>query len=156
MEKLIEKINHLLSSNYIVNEHIFGIYLLEKLKYLIINDLINIDKEIIENLSKEIDIVQNSSKKILENDSIIAYLNYYNDSISKIKSTYQHDSLSLVVAGFKIISIFHSDNKNSTSLFISKNTGIVLTKNTITSEKIGSGSIIIDIDSKKDSLNIEK
>ena len=44
----------------------------------------------------------------------------------------------------------------TTSLFISKNTGIVLTKNTITSEKIGSGSIIIDIDSKKDSLNIEK
>ena len=47
-------------------------------------------------------------------------------------------------------------DKNSTSLFISKNTGIVLTKNTITSEKIGSDSIIIDIDSKKDSLNIEK
>ena len=87
MEKLIEKIKHSLSSNYSVNEHIFGIYLLEKLKYLIINDLINIDKEIIENLSKEIDIVQNSSKKILENDSIFAYLNYYNDSISKIKST---------------------------------------------------------------------
>ena len=137
-------------------EKFFGIYLLEKLKYLILDDfkLINSD---IENLLKEFDGIENSlSNSILENEFIISKLNFYKESISNIKNTYEHDTLSIVINGYKTITVFSSDNKKSTPFSLMKNTGIVLSNKTITSEKIGSRSIIIDIVSKKDTLNIEK
>ena len=82
---------------------------------------------------------------------------YNKKSLSKIKSPCNYDILSIIVKGFKKVSIFDFDeNKKSILLFISKNTGLVLSKNTITSENIASGSIILDIISEENTLDIEK
>ena len=156
MDAILLKINSLLSNNSIFNNNIFGIYLLEKLKFIILDDLKSLDGEIIESILKEYDkLGKNISKPFLENDLIISNLNFYKESISSIKNVCEHDTLSIVLFGYKNISIFESDKK-SVSLSLTKNTGIVLSNKTISSEKIGTRSLIIDIVSKKDSLNIEK
>ena len=56
----------------------------------------------------------------------------------------------------QLISIFDLyDKKRKVSLSIFKNMGIVLSENTITSEKIAAGSIIMDVVSEKKAMNIE-
>ena len=45
--------------------------------------------------------------------------------------------------------------KKKISLSISKNMGLVLSENTISSENIASGSIILDIISEKNVMNVE-
>tara|TARA_Y100001960_G_C14207580_1_gene602747 strand:- start:58 stop:531 length:474 start_codon:yes stop_codon:yes gene_type:complete len=156
MNIIKEKVIKILSIKEVVEEKLFGIYLLEKLKYLIINEIKTIDNNILENILKEYDgLGKNCSDILLENDLLISNINFYKDSVSNIKTPIEHDTLFLVISGFKNINIYNSKNKKTLSLSILKNTGIVLSNNSISSEKIGPRSIIIDIVSKKDSLNIE-
>ena len=78
------------------------------------------------------------------------------DNLSKIKSKCKEDNLSIVLDGLKTISLFDFKQKNKTiELSLFKKMGIVLTKNTILSEKIAAGSIILDIISEKKILDIE-
>ena len=64
--------------------------------------------------------------------------------------------LSIVINGFKTVAIFDFyKNNKSISLSIPKNMGLVLSENTVTSENIASGSVILDIFYKKKVLNIE-
>ena len=159
MDSFVQKINELiLENNNLINEKIIGIYYLEKLKYLVINELKNLDKSTLENLSSELENNNNQSKKFeFGNRPLMLSINYYKKSLSKIKSPCNYDILSIIVKGFKKVSIFDFDeNKKSILLFISKNTGLVLSKNTITTENIASGSIILDIISEKNTLDIEK
>ena len=97
-------------------------------------------------------------KKIInQQNSLILSINLYKDSLSKIKSCYNNATLSVVINGFKTISIFDlHDKKKKFSLSISKNMGLVLSENTITSENIAAGSIIMDIVSVKKTMNVEK
>ena len=67
------------------------------------------------------------------------------------------DSLSIVAYGLKNITISDFNNtKKSISLKLFKNMGIVLSQNTLISEKIASESIILDINSNISELNLEK
>ena len=157
MDKISEKISKILSSKEVNEEKISGIHLLEKLKYLIINELKTINNSDYENILKDYNkLGENSSKNILENDLFFSYINFYNESISNIKTNIEHDTLYIIIRGYKNITLYDSKNKTSSSLSLVKNTGIVLSNNSVRSEKIGPKSIIIDIVSKKDSLNIEK
>ena len=157
MEKISKKISKILSSKEVNEEKISGIHLLEKLKYLIINELKTINNSDYENILKDYNkLGENSSKNILENDLFFSYINFYNESISNIKTNIEHDTLYIIIRGYKNITLYDSKNKTSSSLSLVKNTGIVLSNNSVRSEKIGPKSIIIDIVSKKDSLNIEK
>ena len=157
---LIKKIsNIIIKNNNIINANIVGTNYLEKLKYLVISSLKDIqDKFAIDNLLTDLENNNNQSTKFeFKNKSLILSINLYKDSLSKIKSSYKNDTLSIVINGIKIISVFDfRDNKKKVSLSISKNMGLVLSENTITSENIVAGSIIMDIVSEKKAINVEK
>ena len=135
-----------------INENIVGTTYLEKIKYLIINNLKDSqNKSKIDNLVDDLMKKNNQSKKFeFKNRSLILSINLYKDSLSKIKSCYNNDTLFIVIEGIKIISLFDlHDKKKKISLSISKNMGLVLSENMITSENIAAGSIIMDIISEK-------
>ena len=148
METFIQKIEDIiLDNNNVINKNIIGINYLEKLKYLIIDNLKNIDKFVLENLITDLKNSNNQSIKYkFKGDLLFSSICLNKDSLSRIKSAYNHDILSIVINGYKAVAIFDFDNNNkSTILSIPKNMGLVLSENTVTSEIIASGSVILDI-----------
>ena len=148
MNTFIQKIEDIiLENNNVINKNIIGINYLEKLKYLIIDNLKNIDKFVLENLITDLKNSNDQSLKYKFKDNLLfSSIFLYKDSLSRIKSAYNHDILSIVINGYKTVAIFdfHNNNK-STLLSIPKNMGLVLSENTVTSEIIASGSVILDI-----------
>jgi len=141
-----------------INENIVGTNYLEKIKYLIINNLKDSqNKSTIDNLVDDLMKKNNQSKKFeFKNQSLILSINLYKDSLSKIKSCYNNDTLFIVIDGIKIISLFDLFNKkNKMSLSISKNMGLVLSENMITNENIVASSIIMDIVLIKKAVDVE-
>ena len=159
MNVLIKEINDIIEKNNSkINENIVGINYLEKLKYLVINNLKdNQDKFTLDGLVASLTEKNNQSIKFkFKNRSLFLSINLYKNPLSKIKLCYDNDTLSVVINGVKKISLFDLyDKKKKISLPISKNMGIVLSKNTIVSENIASGSIIMYIVSEKKTMNIE-
>ena len=159
MNDLIKEINDIIEKNNSkINENIVGINYLEKLKYLVINNLKDSqDKFTLDNLVAALKKKNNQSIKFkFKNRSLFLSINLYKNPLSKIKLCYDNDTLSVVINGVKIISLFDLyDKKKKVSLSIFKNMGIVLSENTITSEKIAAGSIVMDIVSEKKAMNIE-
>ena len=142
----------IMKSDEEINENIIGINYLEKLKYLIINNLKeDVDKAAIDDIV--IDLEKNNNQSInfdFKNRSLVLSVDFYKDSLSKIKSSYGINTLSIVIKGNKVISLFDlNDKKKVISISISKNMGLVLSENMITSENIAAGSIIMDIISEK-------
>ena len=160
MNVLIKEINDIIENNNSkINENIVGINYLEKLKYLVIDNLKDSqDKFALDNLSAALKKKNNQSIKFkFKNRSLLISINLYKNPLSKIKLCYDNDTLSVVINGVKKISLFDLYDKNKkVSLSIFKNMGITLSENTITSEKIATGSIIMDIVSEKKAMNIEK
>ena len=159
MNDLIKKINDIIEKNNSeINENIVGINYLEKLKYLVIDKLKNGQNIFaLDDLVAVLTEKNNQSIKFkFKNRSLILSINLYKNPLSKIKLCYDNDTLSVVINGVKKISLFDLHNKKrKVSLSIFKNMGIVLSENTITSEKIAAGSIIMDIVSEKKAMNIE-
>ena len=159
MNVLIKEINDIIEKNNSkINENIVGINYLEKLKYLVIDNLKDgQDKFTLDDLVAVLTKKNNQSIKFkFKNQSLFLSINLYNNPLSKIKLCYDNDTLSVVINGVKNISLFDLyDKKKKVSLSIFKNKGIVLSENTITSEKIAAGSIIMDIFSEKKAMNIE-
>ena len=159
MSVLIDEINNIIiKNNNMINENIVGTSYLEKLKYLVINDLKDsYDKSAIDNLVADLKKRNNQSKKFeFKNKSLILSINLYIDSLTKIKSSYNNDTLFIVIDGIKIISLFDLFNKkNKMSLSISKNMGLVLSENMITNENIVASSIIMDIVLIKKAVDVE-
>ena len=160
MNDLIKEIYDIIEkNNNKINENIVGINYLEKLKYLVIDNLKDSqDKFTLDNLVAALKKKNNQSIKFkFKNRSLFLSINLYKNPLSKIKSCYKNDTLSVVINGFKVISVFDlRDKKKKVSLSISKNMGLVLSENTIASENIVAGSIIIDIVSEKIGMNVEK
>jgi len=159
MNDLIKKINDIIEKNNSeINENIVGINYLEKLKYLVIDKLKNGQNIFaLDDLVAVLTEKNNQSIKFkFKNRSLILSINLYKNPLSKIKLCYDNDTLSVVINGVKKISLFDLHNKKrKVSLSIFKNMGIVLSENTITSEKIAAGSIVMDIVSEKKAMNIE-
>ena len=153
MNDLIKEINDIIEKNNSkINENIVGINYLEKLKYLVIDNLKDSqDKFTLDDLAAALKKKNNQSIKFkFKNRSLFLSINLYKNPLSKIKLCYDNDTLSVVINGIKKISLFDLyDKKRKVSLSIFKNMGIVLSENTITSEKIAAGSIIMDIISEK-------
>ncbi len=160
MNDLIKKIDYIIEiNNSKINENIVGINYLEKLKYLVIDNLKDgQDKFTPDDLVAAFKKKNNQSIKfIFKNRSLSLSINLYKNPLSKIKLCYDNDTLSVVINGVKEISLFDLyDKKRKVSLSIFKNMGLVLSENTITSEKIAAGSVIMDIISEKKVVNIEK
>ena len=159
MNVLLKEINDIIEKNNSkINENIVGINYLEKLKYLVIDNLKDgQDKFILDDLLATLKKKNNQSIKFkFKNRSLLISINLYKNPLSKIKLCYDNDTLSIVINGVKKISLFDLyDKKRKVSLSIFKNMGIVLSENTITSEKIAAGSIVMDIVSEKKAMNIE-
>ena len=159
MNDLIKEINDIIEKNNSkINENIVGINYLEKLKYLVIDNLKDgQDKFTLDGLVEALKKKNNQSIKFkFKNRSLFLSINLYKNPLSKIKLCYDNDTLSVVINGVKKISLFDlHDKKRKVSLSIFKNMGIVLSENTITSEKIAAGSIIMDVVSEKKAMNIE-
>ena len=159
MNVLIKEINDIIEKNNSkINENIVGINYLEKLKYLVIDNLKDgQDKFTLDGLVEALKKKNNQSIKFkFKNRSLFLSINLYKNPLSKIKLCYNNDTLSVVINGVKKISLFDLyDKKKKVSLSIFKNMGLVLSENTITSEKIAAGSIIMDIVSEKKAMNIE-
>ena len=160
MNDLIKKIDYIIEiNNSKINENIVGINYLEKLKYLVIDNLKNgQDKLILDDLVTTLEKKNNQSIKFkFKNRPLFLSINLYKNPLSKIKLCCNNDTLSIVINGVKKILLFDLyDKKKKISLPIFKNMGIVLSENTITSEKIEASSIIMDIVSEKKAMNIEK
>ena len=159
MEDLIKKIEKILNDfDNKIDSKIIGTNFLDKLKYFILEQLGPFDKILLEKISEDLKIQKNNLIKSEFKNSLLKYsLSYYKDSISKIKSSYESDTLTILIKGFKTISIFDLKASNkSVTLTIRKNMGIVLSKDTITSENIASESIILDINKENFNLGIEK
>ena len=150
--------NIITKNSNMINENIVGINYLEKIKYLIINNFKDIqNKSTIDNLVDDLMKKNNQSKKFeFKNQSLILSINLYKDSLSKIKSCYNNDTLFIVIEGNKIISLFDlHDKKKKISLSILKNMGLVLSENMITNENIVASSIIMDIILIKKAVDVE-
>ena len=160
MNDLIKEINDIIEKNNSkINENIVGINYLEKLKYLVIDNLKDgQDKFTPDDLVAAFKKKNNQSIKfIFKNRSLSLSINLYKNPLSKIKLCYDNDTLSVVINGVKEISLFDLyDKKRKVSLSIFKNMGLVLSENTITSEKIAAGSVIMEKISEKKVVNIEK
>ena len=159
MNDLIKEINDIIEKNNSkINENIVGINYLEKLKYLVIDNLKDVqDKFTLDNLVVALTKKNNQSIKFkFKNRSLFLSINLYKNPLSKIKLCYDNDTLSVVINGVKRISLFDLyDKKRKVSLSVFKNMGLVLSENTITNEKITAGSIIMDVVSEKKAMNIE-
>ena len=156
MNALIKEINDIIEKNNSkINENIIGLNYLEKLKYLVIDNLKDgQDKFTLDDLVAALEKKNNQSIEFkFKNRSLFLSINLYNNPLSKIKLCYNNDTLSVVINGVKKVSLFDLyDKKKKISLSIFKNMGLVLSENTITSEKIAAGSIIMDIVSKKKAI----
>ncbi len=158
MEDLIKKIEKILNDfDSKIDDKITGTNFLEKLKYFILEQLEPFDKILLEKISNDLKIQKNNLIESEFKNCLLKYsLSYYKDSISTIKSSYKSDTLTILIQGFKTISIFDLNASNkSASLTIRKNMGIVLSKDTIASENIASDSIILDINKENSILGIE-
>ena len=108
MITFFEKIeNIILTNNKTINQKITGINYLEKLKYLILEYLKDLDKIILTNLITDIKKSEGQSIKYeFKDSSLLSSIYLYKDSLSRIKSVHNHNVLSIVINGFKKIAIF--------------------------------------------------
>jgi hypothetical protein len=141
MENFMQDIDTIISqSNNQINDKILGVNYLEKLKYLIVDNLrgMKISPPIVA-----------SSKEILkcygDNDLRIKVENC-SSALLKINNKISSDYLCIVLHGTKSIE-FHDilNSKSSNKINIFPFTGIVVSKDTIISESISSDAIFLDI-----------
>lgn len=137
----------LIDLNKSINEKISGINFLELLKFALIEKLNNLEKNDLKNLKLMPPDGKTLKKAIeLDNRKITYKVEYFDKSFSKIKHKTENNYLSIILEGFKSITIYDKVN-DSKSLYsnLSKNMGIVLSLNTIITTKIIEKSIILSI-----------
>ena len=133
--------------NKSINEKIVGINFLELIKFLLIEKLNNLTKNDLKNLK-----LMPLNGKILEkninlsNRKIAYKIEYFDKSVSIIKQKTEKDYLSLILEGFKSITIYdNTDHEKSIHSNLSKNMGFVLSLNTVITTKIAAKSILLSI-----------
>ena len=133
--------------NKSINEKIVGINFLELIKFLLIEKLNNLTKNDLKNLK-----LMPLNGKILEkninldNRKITYKIEYFDKSVSIIKQKTEKDYLSLILEGFKSITIYdNTDHEKSIHSNLSKNMGFVLSLNTVITTKIAAKSILLSI-----------
>ena len=153
MEQLILEIDSIISNcNNNINDKIVGVNYLEKLKFLLIDSLKEKDLSSFDNISKE--TVKELNKTYGENNLIIT-IQQYQESFTKIKNECINDLLNVVLQGFASLDIYHHKKENgSHSLSLFPKTGIVVSRNTLISEKIIKNSLILKIVNIRDTSNI--
>ena len=154
MQHLDKEINTIiLDCNKQINDKIFGINYLEKLKYILIDQIEN-SKIKYDNLTNVDDLF--ITKNLYGDNHLEIKLQYYNESVTKVKKKSLNDILIIVLKGFKTIDFFNDmKTKDNNSLSLSAKNGIVYSKNTIISEKTNKDSIVLYITNNRKVLNID-
>ena len=153
MEQLFLQIDSIITDcNKKINDKIIGINYLEKLKFLLIDSLKENNFNSFEKVSNK--NILEFSKKYGENNLIII-IQQYQESFTRIKNECLNDFLCIVLKGLTSLDIHQNNKENDLySLNLFPNTGIVLSKNTLISEKIIKNSLILRIENIKDTSNI--
>ena len=127
-------------SNNQINDKILGIAYLEKLKYLLIDGLKNI------NIPSFNEIKNNEILKIHGENNLKVNIKNHSSALSTIKNMISSDYLCIVLQGTKSIE-FHDilNSKISNKLDIFPFMGIAISNNTIISESIAKETILLDI-----------
>ena len=122
-----------------ISEKITGISFLEKLKYILIDNIKLLNQSTLQSIINK--------EQHLTNSDINFYIKIKkeDENISRIKHSIENDSLSVVIEGLKTISFYKKSNLSAGSLHFSKHTGVVLSKNTIIDESINKGTISLNI-----------
>ena len=154
MENLLQDINFIIKeSNDKINIKITGLNYLEKIKYLIIDKLKNLN---ISDNSIKPGTKLSSILKIDLRENLSIILQHHLESISKLKKNISDNSLFLVLHGSQSFEIFsNSDLQKSTFLNLYPNTGLIISKGTKINQLISKDSLIVLI-SIVDEKNIEK
>ena len=150
MEDIIHDIhNIIIECNNQINDKVLGVNYLEKLKYPLIDKLKTIKIFSMKNIkNKEI------KNKYNQNNLIITFENNL-EPLSKIKNIIQNDYLCIVLNGSKTIKIHNNlDSKESQSINLLPNKGVVLSKDTVISESIPKDTIWINIFYFKNDIDI--
>ena len=149
MESFLEEIDKLIiASNKQINEKILGINYLEKLKFSLIGQIIDLNIESYEEIKNFEEVKEYNNIKLS-----IKFKNY-NEALSKIKSPLPNDNLCIILRGLKTFKIKNNQESKNFTLF--PNMGITLPSKTIINESIAKQSSIIDIFNLNDNLGIEK
>ena len=153
MEQLILEIDGIISDcNNKINDKIIGVNYLEKLKFFLIDSLKEKNFSFIDSISKE--TIRELNKTYGENNLVIT-IQQYQESLTIIKKECINDLLSVVLLGFASLDIYQNNKENELqSLSLFPKTGIVLSKNTLISEKILKDSLILRIVNIRDNSNI--
>ena len=149
MESFFEEIDKLIiASNKQINEKILGINYLEKLKFSLIEKIIEL------NIKSYEDIKNFHEVKEYNNIKLGIKFNNYNEALSRLKSNLPNDNLCIILRGLKTFKIKNNQESKNFTLF--PNMGITLPSKTIINESIGKQSSIIDIFNLNENLGIEK
>ena len=149
MESFFKEIDKvIIASNKKINEKILGINYLEKLKFSLIGQIIDLNIESYEEIKNFEEV------KEYNNINLIIKFNNYNEALSKIKSPLPNDNLCIILRGLKSFKI--TNNKEFKNFTLFPNMGITLPSKTIINESIGKQSSIIDIFNLNENLGIEK
>ena len=151
MINLIKDIDNIISDcNLEINDKIFGINYLEKLKYHLIDRLKKTN-----NYSYQ-DIKKKETKVKFGDNNLLIRVETYPDSFLKIKNTILNDNLSIVLEGIKTLEIYENiGSKKCSSVNLYKYYGITLPKDTIISESVSKDALLMNIINFKDDNNIE-
>ena len=157
MDTLNKKIQDIIIKNSkLINKNIIGINFLDRLKYILIENNDFFENLLLQDFKEKTEDNEIKNEFDLDNGSFISSLNFYSKSISKINNTLKIDTFFLIISGLNNLEIFDIINKKkSTFLNLSPKMGVVLTENTIISQKIAKGTIILEIVAIKKSLDIK-
>lgn len=141
MENFMQDIDTIISEcNNQINDKILGVNYLEKLKYLLIDNLKNLKISSFDQI-KNNEILKTYGENILK----IRIENYSSD-FSKIKNKISSDYLTIILNGKKTIE-FHDilNSKFANKLNIFPFMGIVVSSNTTISELVSNETVLLDI-----------
>ena len=149
MENFFKEIDKfIIEGNKEINEKILGINYLEKLKFSLIEKIIDL------NIKSYEDIKNFQEIKEYNNIKLSIKFNNYNEALSRLKNSLQNDSLCIILRGLKTFKVISNQESKNFTLF--PNMGITLPSKTIINESIGKQSSIIDIFNLNENLGIEK
>ena len=130
-----------------INPKIIGLNLLEVLKIKLIENLIRIDKNLLQELESVLAKEKTINQKVnYKNNSTIFYLDFYDKSISLLKKNIDYDQLFIIIQGSVKINIFDKNKKTKSIYYhMLQNNGLVLCSQTIVNKEIEKNSIILTI-----------
>ena len=149
MENFFKEIDKsIIQCNKEINDKILGINYLEKLKFSLIEKIIDLNIKSYEKIKNFQEV------KEYNNIKLSVKFNNHDEALSKLNNHLTNDNLCIILRGVKTYKIIKNQKDKSFTLF--QNMGITLPSQTIVNESIAKQSTIIDISSLNEDLAIEK